>query len=152
MIVSITGLACDLVYLIRSGKFPGRDGTKGTRDGTGQDTPGNPGNGTPDLNCFLQNSRVQTHFHCSQHSMGDCEKLNHFNVYSQLTKLGIFSHPRLLISRILQSLTEECEMEAEIWPKCLSRFPSRPGPGQALFVPFPGKYFSGKSIKYNKYP
>ena len=33
------------IYLVRDGKFPGRDGTKIARDGPGQGTPGNPGNG-----------------------------------------------------------------------------------------------------------
>ena len=34
----------------------------------------------------------------------------------------------------------------------MSRFPARPVPGQRIFVPFPGKLFSGKIEKYNLLP
>ena len=43
-----------LLYISRDGNFPGRAGTKNSRDGPGQGMPGNPGNGTFNLIPFFQ--------------------------------------------------------------------------------------------------
>ena len=135
------GIWLFIIYIPRDGNFPGRAGTKDTRDGPGQGTPGNPGNGTLILDSFIDKKLKSKLSHQSHPTVyQNCMVVLRLH-FCSIDRWHKYENPLAFYTFAKQEVKIKAQFYCPV---------SRPVPGQRISVPFPGKFYSGKFGMYTK--